>query len=93
MVDIGIRDSLLESMEIEVNGVVHVHTIDYQNISFRFSRCHLHGNLVSNCSLLFYKNIWKRKEPSLVELPIAPSAIASCEIITTLENSEVDAGA
>ena len=75
LVLLDFRNGLLDDLVIKKGNSELCQPLDYLGIPFRCFQCHVHGHLVNECSLPFYKKsssvhkIWKAKkcESNLVD--------------------------
>jgi hypothetical protein len=58
LVDLDISKGLFESIDLVLEGKRYVQLLDYVNIPFRCSKCHLYGHVMKDCSKPFFKKIY-----------------------------------
>ena len=51
LVNINLREGLAESINLDWGPVIIPQILDYENVPFRCSRCHVYGHPASACSL------------------------------------------
>jgi len=52
LVNIYVRDSLAEEMDLCSGSVIHSQILDYENIPFRCRRCHAYGHPMWDCNVV-----------------------------------------
>ena len=62
LVEIDIKKGLFEDMAIVNGDNVHLHILDYSDISFRFIRCQFYGQLVKDYPKQIGKCVWYKKQ-------------------------------
>jgi hypothetical protein len=53
LVELDLKEWLLESIHIEVEKWKYTWILDYIQVSFQCARCHLYGHVMEDCSINF----------------------------------------
>jgi len=68
LVEVKLREGLVDEISLEVRGEIYYHTIDYIGIPFFYAQCHSYVHLVSDCMLKFTRKVGKRKNSKAMYL-------------------------